>query len=214
MNTHARVYSVRVGTPAAIDDAVPWTTAFYKTEVHGLVRLGFTNLDGDRQADLTVHGGVDKAVCVYPQSHYTFWAHELGRNAGPGWFGENLTLSNQTETSVCIGDIYRVGTAVVQVSQPRGPCWKLARRWRQPDLPKRVIRSGRSGWYLRVLQEGAVAADCPLTLESRSWPQWTIARVNELTYARPDLLASRSERAALAECEALADQWRASLLRG
>ena len=211
MNHPSRVVSLQVGTPKRVDADPAWTTAFFKESVDGFIWLGTTNLDDDRQADLTVHGGPNKAVCVYPASHYAWWARELNRAVGgPGWFGENFTVSQLTETSVCIGDIYRVGTAIVQVSQPRGPCWKLAARWAQPDLPKRVVATGRSGWYLRVLEEGAVARDCLVTLESRPWAAWSIARVNEVTYARADA-AKQDERLALLECAELAEEWRGRL---
>ena len=210
-----RLVAVRVGLPAPMDGDSERMTAFLKTAVDGLVWLGSANLEGDRQADLTVHGGPDKAVCVYPASHYERWARELPSDlGGPGWFGENFTVSDQTEASVCIGDVYRVGTAIVQVSQPRGPCWKLAARWRRPDLPKRVVATGRSGWYLRVLEEGDVSSGCPLWLESRPWPQWPIAEVNRLTYARSGEAVDDDARRALADCPALAAQWRAALVDG
>ena len=213
MSDGPRLVSVRVGTPQPIDGDRPSTTAFFKRTVEGSVWLRSTNLDGDSQADLSVHGGPDKAVCVYPASNYAHWAHEFGRDVGgPGWFGENFTVSDQDETSVCIGDIYRVGTAIVQVAQPRGPCWKLAYRWQQPDLPRRVVATGLSGWYLRVLKEGQVSADCPVALESRSWPRWTIARVNTLTFAKGSGRPGNELRA-LSQCADLADSWKAMLTR-
>lgn len=205
--------TVLVGQPRCIDDNEPWVTAFFKEAVTGAVFLATGNLTGDRQADLTVHGGPDKAVCVYSADHYAAWRAELATRACvPGWFGENFTVDGQTEQSVAIGDIYRVGTALVQVSQPRGPCWKLGRRWRRPDLPKLVVRSGRSGWYLRVLEEGAVIAGEPLVLVERESTPWTIAQVNAATYAR-GVQARRLKdvRHALAHCAALASSWRLGL---
>lgn len=211
----ARLLSVWVGRPQRVEEGrSPWTTAFFKKSVEGSLWLTETNLDGDEQADLDVHGGPDKAVCVYPAAHYECWALELGRRAGsPGWFGENFSVADQTESTVCIGDVYRVGTARVQVSQPRSPCWKLAKRWRLSDLPNRVVRTGRSGWYLRVLRPGWLGSGLAITLESRPWPAWSIARVNELSYGLGDGGADRDAGLrALADCPDLADQWRAGLL--
>jgi MOSC domain-containing protein YiiM len=208
------LHTVRVGVPRTIDDEEPWATAFYKSDVSGRLMLERENLVGDRQADLTVHGGPDKAVCVYSADHYDDWRREVRvPDAGPGWFGENFTVAGATEQTVAIGDIYRVGGAVVQVSQPRGPCWKLAHRWNRPEMVKLVVRSGRSGWYFRVLEVGYVAAGDTLTLVERLDERWTIAKVNTLTYARGARLeALRALRSELAEFVPLADTWRAALI--
>lgn len=202
--------TVLVGQPRRIDDDEPWDTAFFKTAAAGAVFLATGNLAGDRQADLTVHGGPDKAVCVYPSDHYVAWRTELSMEAcGSGWFGENFTVDGQTEQTVAIGDIYRVGAALVQVSQPRSPCWKLGRRWHRPDLPKLVVRSSRSGWYLRVLEEGAISAGEPLMLVERQSIPWTIAQVNAAAYARgSEARQLQGVRHALAQCSALASSWR------
>ena len=194
--------SVQVGQPRQIPDREPWVTAFYKEPVAGPVSLSRENLSGDRQPDLTVHGGPDKAVCVYSADHYPEWRRELGeQDCGPGWFGENFTVEGQTEETVCVGDVYRVGSAVVEVSQPRGPCWKLGRRWGRLDLPKLVVRSGRSGWYLRVLEGGDVAAGQVLALGDRPYPKWTIDMVNRLTYAGRRMRHQlRDDRKQLAGC--------------
>lgn len=203
-----RVVSVRVGRPRVIDDGDPWVTAFHKSPVEGPIRLGALNLEGDEQADRRVHGGPDKAVCVYPADHLAGWRSELDdAEVGPGAFGENLTVAEQTEDTVCVGDLYRIGSALVQVSQPRGPCWKLARRWGRPDLVRRVVASGRTGWYLRVLEPGELAASELLPLLARPHPEWTIARVNALAYA-PAAERDRSAARELASCAALAEGWR------
>ncbi len=210
--TDASLVSIRVGRPRTIDDPHPWRTAFLKDAVTGPVWLRATNLDGDRQADLRVHGGVDKAVCVYSGDHYPAWRIELERpDMTSGGFGENFTVNGQTEQQVCLGDRFRIGAAVVEVSQPRGPCVKLARRWDRPDLPKLVVASGRSGWYLRVIDEGQVEAGDPLRLLDRPFPHWTIARVNDVTYG---LGATTDEdRDALASCPALARSWQRAVGR-
>jgi MOSC domain-containing protein YiiM len=203
------LYSLQVGEPRQLFEPDIWTTAFYKGRVDGPVRLSRLNLAGDRQADLTVHGGLDKAVCVYSNEHYASWSRELGVDGcGPGWFGENFTVSNLNEDTACIGDVYAIGTAVVEVSQPRGPCWKLARRWNRLDLPKRVLRANRTGWYFRVIEEGDVAAGQDLELRERPFPKWTIARVNRLMYLKSE---SATDRRELANCPALAQSWRTAL---
>jgi len=118
--------------------------------------LGF---DGDGQGDTVNHGGPDKAVCVYPLDHYVHWERELGRDIGPGAFSENLTVSGALETEVCIGDVFRVGEAAVQVSMPRTPCGKLAAKNGERLFAKWVAQSGYTGFYMRVISEGMVAAD-------------------------------------------------------
>ena len=207
-----RLDSVRVGRPRTVDDEERWVTAFFKSAVDGPVLLLSTNLEGDRQADLRVHGGADKAVCVYSGDHYPAWRDELRRpDMGAGGFGENFTVRGQTESDVCLGDRFAVGEAVVEVSQPRGPCSKLARRWDRLDLPKLVVASGRSGWYLRVVDEGLVQAGQSLQLLQRPFPEWTITRVNDVTYGLAD--ATDAERGELASCPALARSWQRTVGR-
>jgi len=205
-----RLVEVNVGKPRTLEDDEPWTTGFFKVPVSGPVALQTENLQGDGQADLKVHGGPDKAVCVYSADHYPRWQQELGvRECGPGWFGENFSLQGQSEGSAAIGDVYRIGTALVQVSQPRAPCWKLARRWSRPDMPKLVIDAGRTGWYLRVLEPGIVARGQTLTLVERPFPQWTIEVVNDTAYSRGGRTSKTIQFAkGLSECDALADGWR------
>jgi MOSC domain-containing protein YiiM len=131
------------------------STGIFKSPVAGRILLRQHNLDGDRQADLTVHGGREKAVYVYPSEHYAHWRQELpGMDLAYGSFGENFTTEGLDEESVHIGDRFRIGEAVVEVTQPRMPCYKLAVRFKRPDMPKRFHASGRCGFYLAVLQEG------------------------------------------------------------
>ncbi|QDU87473.1 6-N-hydroxylaminopurine resistance protein [Pirellulimonas nuda] len=212
----ARLASVQTGMPqtrgepgaADVMDR-PWTTAFYKTPVDGRVWLGKTGLAGDGQADQKNHGGPDKAACVYPADHYGYWQAELGVSPLPhGAFGENFTTLGVTEADLCIGDVFSIGPAVVQVSQPRQPCWKLARRWRAKDLALRVQQNGRTGWYFRVLQEGEVERGAELLLKERPHPRLTLADANDLMHHRKHDLAAA---ATLAACPALSASWQATL---
>jgi MOSC domain-containing protein YiiM len=188
-----------------------WTTAFFKEPVSGPVFLGRTNLVGDAQADRVNHGGHDKAVCAYSADHYDHWRRDLNRTDLPcGAFGENFTLRGLTETTVCIGDVWAVGPARVQVSQPRQPCWKMARRWGVHDLPARVVRFGFTGWYFRVLEEGTVEAGMVLTLLERPNPAWTIDAANQVMHHRK---ADRAAAAELAGVPFLSAAWRESLAR-
>jgi MOSC domain-containing protein YiiM len=188
-----------------------WTTGFFKEPVAGPVWLGRTNLAGDGQADLQNHGGPEKAVNVYPVEHYPHWQADLGiAELPPGAFGENFTTGGALEGDVCVGDVFQVGDALVQLSQPRQPCWKLARRWRVKDLALRVQQTGRTGWYFRVLREGAVEAGARLRLVERPHPELSVAAANEVMHHRKqDLAAARS----LAECPLLSVSWRESLSR-
>jgi MOSC domain-containing protein YiiM len=204
--------SIQVGLPAVHRDPnepKSWRTAFWKAPVPGPVWLGKTNLAGDGQAALGIHGGPDKAVLGYAAIHYPLWRAELDWPDIPfGAFAENFTLDELTEDTVCLGDVYAVGAAIVQVSQPRSPCFKIAKRWRRPDLTERVELTGRTGWYHRVLQEGLVEAGQPVTLLERPNPEWPIARVAATARNR------KLERAAAAEVRALPElsaTWRQGL---
>src|SRR3954453_15150941 len=155
-----QVLSVNVGLPREVEwRNEPVTTGIHKAPVSGPVPVRRLNLDGDRQADLSVHDGPDKAVYVYPSKHYPFWKEELPGVALPwGAFGENLTVEGADETTLRVGDVLRVGTAELMVTQPRLPCYKLNVRFQRPDMVKRFLRSGRTGFYLAVLKEGELAA--------------------------------------------------------
>lgn len=182
--------SIQIGAPKSYgsDDAADphdksWTTGFYKSPIEGPAFVGPTNLAGDAQADLKHHGGIDKAVLAYSADHYPQWREDLQMPDVPhGAFGENLTVAGLTEESVCIGDIFRIDSVVFEVSQPRQPCWKLARRWRMHELVAIVVRTGRTGWYLRVLEQGWIAAGIPVELLERLNPAWPIARANEIMH--------------------------------
>lgn len=177
-----RIVSVNVGTPRDLPfrDGVV-SSAITKEPVTGPVAVGLTNLAGDAQADLTVHGGPDKAVYAYPHEHYAAWARELGRDdLVPGWFGENLTVEGLLEDRVSIGDVIRGGTAVFAVSQPRVPCVKLAIRMGDAAFGKPFLTSGRVGFYLRVLRTGTIRVGDALTHEPTGAPSMSVREVADL----------------------------------
>jgi MOSC domain-containing protein YiiM len=155
-----RLVSVNVSLPREVaHQGKNVLTGIFKEPVAGRVMLRRLNLDGDRQADLRVHGGFDKAVYAYPAEHYTHWKQALGRSdLSPGQFGENLTVEGMTEDAIHIGDAFRVGGALVEVTQPRAPCFKLGIKMGSSRFPKAFLASGRVGFYLRVLEEGEVGA--------------------------------------------------------
>lgn len=184
----------------------PWRSAIAKQPVEGPVWLDRVNVEGDDQADREAHGGPEKAVLAYAAAHYDAWRAELDRPELPyGAFGENLTVAELTEESVCIGDSWQLGGATVQVSQPRVPCFKLAYRWRIKDLTARVAKTGRTGWYLRVLDEGEIRAGKEMTLLNRPYPQWTVARATEVERRRR---RDRTTALELAACPLLSVAWR------
>ncbi|MCU1306701.1 MAG: hypothetical protein JWN45_1396 [Acidobacteriaceae bacterium] len=211
--TAGHIASLQVGMPQRLGDPSShdrskslWVTGIFKNRIDGPVRLDFRNLAGDAQADLRVHGGPDKAVLAYSAEHYPAWRSELHLPDFPfGAFGENFTITGADENDICIGDIHQAGDALLQVSQPRTPCWKLARKWEMSDLPKRVVQSGRSGWYYRVKQEGTVESGQELKLLERPNPQWTIRRVCSITYG---IERHPGDPAALLQLDLLAPQWK------
>ena len=156
-----------------------------KQAVAGPVAIGALGLAGDEQGDPRVHGGVDKAVHHYALEHYAAWREELGHLpvlAEPPAFGENFSTTGVTETSLCLGDRVRVGSCLLEVSQSRQPCWKLNARFGVADMALRVQRSGRTGWYYRVLEPGEVRAGDMLRLAGRPHPEWPLSRVTHLLY--------------------------------
>ncbi len=206
---HVRTY----GSPGAQNPLErPWTSAIRKESVSGPVWAGREGLSGDQQYDRHGHGGPDRALLMYPADHYPRWRAEWGRkDIGPGSFGENLTVSGLTEDLVCIGDVFRIGDARVEVSSPRGPCQNLARLHGIPDLVRQVTQNHRSGWYLRVLHEGWVEAGMEVFLLDRPYPQWTVRRAATVKRAR---LECPEEAGLLAACPALQREWREQLVPG
>src|SRR5260221_2147796 len=178
----ASVVSVQVGQIAPLGrERVP--SGFIKRPVTGALMAEKLGLAGDQQADLRVHGGADKAVYCYPIEHYARWSEMLEGKEHllvPGGFGENLTTQGLDEGRVCIGDIFQVGAARVQVTQPRQPCFKLALRFEHSPMIKAMVRNGLSGLYLRVLEPGLVEAGASIAMLDRPHPAWSIKPVNRL----------------------------------
>lgn len=184
-----RIASVNVGRPReVIWKGMQVRTAIFKDPVPGPVAIGRLNLAGDQQADLTVHGGADKAVYAYPAEHYPYWRRELPEvNFVPGLFGENLTTEGLLETDLCVGDCVRVGSALLTVTQPRLPCYKLALRLERDDIIRRFLSSRRSGFYFSVIEPGEVSASSKIDIVSRDPNQVTVAQIAELYYSQnPD----------------------------
>jgi MOSC domain-containing protein YiiM len=202
-----KLISVNVGLPRE----VTWkgktvSTGIFKEPVSDQVMVRSLNLDGDGQADLTVHGGLDKAVYVYPFEHYEYWRSELpDTELTPGIFGENFTVTGFKEEELNIGDRFQIGTVKLMVTQPRLPCYKLGIRFGRPDMVKRFLASRRTGFYFRVLQEGEVVAGETLELVSRDNNNITVADITQL-YTREKTDPELLHRAA--QLEALPASWR------
>ena len=202
-----RLISVNVGLPRPVpyQDGIV-STGIYKEPVAGPVWVRRLNLDGDGQADLKVHGGEHKAVYAYPLEHYAFWSRELGRNdLGYGQFGENLTVEGLLEEQVNIGDVYRIGKALLQVSQPRAPCFKLGIRMGDAGFVARFAAANRTGFYLRVLEEGRVAAGDAIVLAERAKDSVSVSSAFRLRHGTG---GTRAEYERAARVSAFSPGWR------
>lgn len=185
-------------------------SAIAKFPVEGRVRVHRLGLAGDEQADLRVHGGPDKAIHHYAHDHYAFWRGALGDHpllGQYGAFGENITTGGMTEETVCLGDRYRMGSALVEVSQGRQPCWKLDHRFDGQPVNARMVKARIAGWYYRVLEEGEVGAGDRIELLDRPHAEWTVARTFGLLIAG-DHKRDREGLEALGSVGALAEPWR------
>lgn len=186
------------GVPSAID----------KQRVDRPVLAGPLGLEGDEQGDRKHHGGPDKALHAYAVAHMPQWVADLPQRAErfvPGAFGENLVVAGVTEADICLGDRWRIGNALTEVSQARQPCWRLNLRFDQPDMARRVQESGRSGWYFRVIEPGNIAGGDHGLLIERPHPAWTLARVSHLLYHDRMNVPGMTELAAL---PCLTPSWR------
>ncbi|AQR73530.1 MOSC domain-containing protein [Sphingomonas sp. LM7] len=177
------------------------------------LRLSRTGFAGDKQGDTRHHGGPDKAVHHYPIDHYAAWRAELGAHPlldHPGAFGENIAMTGLTEADVAIGDRFRLGEAVIEVSQGRQPCFRLNLRFEVADMALRTQRSGRTGWYYRVIEEGDVGPGDALQVLERPIPEWTIDRLRHVLYV--DVM-DRESLAAIAALPLLPERWRETAAR-
>ncbi|EPX79480.1 MOSC domain-containing protein [Litoreibacter arenae] len=181
-------------------------SAIAKHPVSGRIKVAELGITVDAQADLNVHGGPDKALHHYPGEHYAIWRKELSRDdLGPGSFGENLSTTGLTEKTVCIGDIFSLGSVRLQVSQGRQPCWKLNAHTGEEQMAYLFQKTGRTGWYYRVLSTGTIGPDDVMTLTDRPHPDWSVARV---TAARLTGKVSPADAATLANLPELPRRWR------
>jgi MOSC domain-containing protein YiiM len=200
------VISVHVGRIAPLGpEGVP--SAFVKHAIDTPVAVTSLGMEGDQQADLTVHGGLDKAVYGYSLANYAAWRIDYAHHASvlvPGGFGENLCIDGLQESDLCVGDVHRIGTSRLQVCQPREPCFKLALRFADNRMPKAMVRSGRAGWYYRVIEEGQVAPGDGVDLVDRPNPDFPFSRLVELISHRR---ATRQEMERMQSLPGLALNW-------
>jgi MOSC domain-containing protein YiiM len=198
--------------PVMVGPALPFRgqerSGIFKHPAAGRVTIGPLGLEGDEQGDKQHHGGVDMAVHHYPHDHYAVWAAEIGPHdllEAPGGFGENISTDGLTEEQVWIGDRFRLGSALVEVSQGRQPCWKIDHKFQRSGITARVIQTVRCGWYYRVIEPGAVAEGDMLELVERGYEGWHIARVFRAMFHKG---ASRGELVGVARLETLSQGWR------
>jgi MOSC domain-containing protein YiiM len=205
--TTASLLSIQVGRIAPLGpENVP--SGFVKRAVDGPAEVTLLGIKGDEQADLSVHGGPEKAVYAYPAAHYSAWASDYPRHAArfvAGGVGENMTVDGWTEADLCVGDVHAVGTARLQVCQPRQPCFKFALRFADRLLPKAMVRNGRAGWYYRVLEPGVIRAGDSILLKDRTNPGFRFDRLVEIVNFRN---ASTEELQAMAVMPGLAGRLR------
>ncbi|MCY9669169.1 MOSC domain-containing protein [Paenibacillus alginolyticus] len=205
------IVSINVGLPKTIMyQGKELVTGIYKYPVSSSLRVSRTQLDGDGQADLTLHGGADKALCVYPKEHYAHWEQVLAQKLEAGTFGENLTVRGLLEDQVCIGDIYAIDDVIVQVSQPRQPCHKLAKRLDWADAVLQVQETGYTGYYLRVLTEGVISKNAEVKLIARDEAGVTVAYANQIKYHEKANIEAAQQIAAI---QALSVSWKQSFLK-
>jgi len=205
------VVSINVGIPkTVVMDDKELTTGIYKSPVNESIYLSYLNFEGDGQADLVHHGGRDKAVCVYPYEHYAYWEKELNLTLEAGAFGENLTVHGLSEGVACIGDIYQLGEAIVQVTQPREPCFKIAKKHGIKKFPLFIEQTGYSGFYMRVLQEGNVPKGALLKLIRRHPAEVTVSFANRIMFQDK---SNRNGIERLLRVNELSENWRQRLSR-
>lgn len=204
------VTRIRVGKIARHQkkDGSAWDSAIAKNLTLPAALVTDLGIAGDEQADRRFHGGKDKAILLYSTAHYALWQADYGE-LGPaqGSLGENLEVSGVSEETVCVGDVFTNSEVVLEVSQPRQPCWKPAAIHSLPDLTARMLKTGRTGWYVRVLRGGQISSPSAWQLISRPNPTWSVSRASMVRHFSRDSV----QREALAALDALSDSWKADL---
>lgn len=203
-----QIEAILTGTPMPFRDTD--YSAITKRPVDGAVRVTWMGLEGDAVADRRYHGGLDKAIHLYPQDHYGWWRARKPGHAlldRPGAFGENIASAGATEEEICLGDRFSLGSAIVEVSHGRQPCWKLDHRFGARDVLATIVATARSGLYFRVIREGEVETGQAMALLERPLPDWPVARVFRLLIAGGHK-RDREAVKALAAMPVLADVWR------
>jgi MOSC domain-containing protein YiiM len=205
-----KLLSIQVGKIQTTDyEGEAWTSAYRKKTVSGAVYVDKLHIEGDEQASKKYHGGIHRPVLMYAAAHYGIWKNELDRDLPFGSFAENFTVEGLDEETVCIGDIFQIGeTLQLQVSQPRQPCNQIYMAPGIEEIVKRIKANHRSGWYLRVLQEGYAEAGMPIQRLEQPFPEWTISRLHEVMSNRK---RRKQEASELSEIEALEPGWRRKL---
>ncbi|MED3181331.1 MOSC domain-containing protein [Bacillus thuringiensis] len=208
MANEYRLLSLNIGLPKEVTyGGKVIHTGINKKQVKEPVYLSFVKFNGDGQADLVHHGGVDKAVCVYTDDHYPYWEKELNQDLVYGAFGENITVSGMREEDVCIGDTFELGEAIVQVTQPRQPCFKLAKKYNIPKLPLYFQETGYTGFYFRVLKEGWVSAVDTLKRLQSDPKGVSVAFANRIMHKEKQNIEGIKR---ILEVNALSSSWRKS----
>lgn len=200
---------IQVGTTRTMVDTLgeaskSWQSSYVK-EPKSEAWVGKINLSGDSQTNVPNHGGVNRVILGYAEEHYSAWKAELRVELPYGAFAENFTISGMSEANACVGDIYEIGNSIIQISEPRIPCWKISNRWGIEDLLQRVIDTGRTGWFFRTLQEGNIEQGQSMILVDRPYPKMTIAEINDVLVNRKNDKDAASE---MANCTLLSERIR------
>lgn len=207
--SNQKINSINIGKPIMLSHSgKQFKSGILKKQVSEPVYLGKLNFQGDEQADLIHHGGEDKAVCVYPYEHYSYWEKTLNQKLEYGAFGENLTVTGLKEESLFIGDILQIGEVVVQVSQPRQPCYKLSAIYDNPDLPKLIEKTGYTGYYFRVLKEGIVDLSSSITIIKKHPQKVSLKFANQIMHHDKENKIAIKQILAV---DALSTSWRKTL---
>lgn len=201
--TSGKWIDVQLGDDVSVSERI-WESAIFKKPAKGSVQIGRLGIEGDQQADKKNHGGPDKAICLYPIEYYPEWEQQIGKPLCQSAFGENITSEGLLERAVCIGDQFSVGTTVLEISQPRQPCWKIATRWGFRTLAKEFLKQTKTGWYFRVLQPGSISHDSFLNLEHRPNPEWTVQRVIRARFEKE----KSHDRKLLKDIAELSESWK------